>query len=138
MIQRMSHTAIFVLDQDVAKDFYVNKCGFETKTDASMPNGFRWLTVSPKGQPEFEVILMKVAPGPKIQETDVSVIQELIGKGAFGAGVFQTADCKKTYEEMKSKGVEFASPPKEQFYGTEAVFRDPFGNWFSLTEPKNQ
>jgi catechol 2,3-dioxygenase-like lactoylglutathione lyase family enzyme len=143
MIQRMSHSAIFVLDQDVAKDFYVNKLGFELKMDESMPNGFRWLTVNPKGQPDLEIILMKVAPSPgewekvkKIGQKDVETIGELMKKGAFGAGVFQTADCRKTYEEMKAKGVEFLSPPKEQFYGVEAVFRDPFGNWFSMTQPK--
>jgi len=144
MIQRMSHSAIFVLDQDVAKDFYVNKLGFELKMDESMPNGFRWLTVNPKGQPDLEIILMKVAPSPfegtnprKIQQEDVGTIAELMKKGAFGAGVFQTADCRKTYEELKAKGVEFLSPPKDQFYGVEAVFRDPFGNWFSMTQPKN-
>lgn len=144
MIQRMSHSAIFVLDQDVAKDFYVNKLGFEVGMDQSMPNGFRWLTVSPKGQPDLQIILMKVAPSPfevsnvqKIQPQDVGTISELMKKGAFGAGVFQTADCRKTYEEMKAKGVEFLSPPKDQFYGVEAVFRDPFGNWFSLTQPRN-
>ena len=144
MIQRMSHSAIFVLDQDVAKDFYVNKLGFEVSMDQSMPNGFRWLTVSPKGQPDLQIILMKVAPSPfegsqvqKIQPQDVETIGGLMKKGAFGAGVFQTADCRKTYEEMKAKGVEFLSPPKEQFYGVEAVFRDPFGNWFSMTQPKN-
>jgi len=138
MIQRMSHTAIFVPDQDQAKDFYVGKLGFEVKTDASMPNGFRWLTVSPKGQPDLEIILMKIAPGPKLQEDDVATIKALVKKGAFGAGVFDTADCRKTYEELKAKGVEFLAPPKEEFYGIQAVFRDPFGNWFSLTQPKNQ
>jgi catechol 2,3-dioxygenase-like lactoylglutathione lyase family enzyme len=144
MIQRMSHSAILVLDQDVAKDFYVNKLGFEVSMDQSMPNGFRWLTVSPKGQPDLQIILMKVAPSPfdvsnvqKIQPQDVETIGGLMKKGAFGAGVFQTADCRKTYEEMKAKGVEFLSPPKDQFYGVEAVFRDPFGNWFSMTQPKN-
>lgn len=144
MIQRMSHSAIFVLDQDIAKDFYVNKLGFEVSMDQSMPNGFRWLTVSPKGQPDLQIILMKVAPSPfdgahvqKIQPQDVETIGGLMKKGAFGAGVFQTADCRKTYEEMKAKGVEFLSPPKDQFYGVEAVFRDPFGNWFSMTQPKN-
>lgn len=144
MIQRMSHSAIFVLDQDVAKDFYVNKLGFDVNMDQSMPNGFRWLTVSPKGQPDLQIILMKVAPSPfdvanvqKIQPQDVETIGTLMNKGAFGAGVFQTADCCKTYEEMKAKGVEFLSPPKDQFYGVEAVFRDPFGNWFSMTQPKN-
>ena len=138
MIQRMSHTAIFVPDQDQAKDFYVGKLGFEVKTDASMPNGFRWLTVSPKGQPDLEIILMKIASGPKLQEEDVAAIKALVKKGAFGAGVFDTADCRKTYEELKARGVEFLAPPKEEFYGIQAVFRDPFGNWFSLTEPKNQ
>ena len=137
MIQRMSHTAIFVLDQDVAKDFYVNKLGLETNTDETMPNGFRWLTVSPKGQPELEIILMKVAPGPKLQAEDVAAVAGLVKKGVFGAGVFDTADCRKTYEELKAKGVEFLSPPREEFFGTQAVFKDPFGNWFSMTQPKN-
>src|SRR6478752_3842281 len=136
MIQRMSHSAIFVLDQDIAKDFYVNKLGFEVSMDQSMPNGFRWLTVSPKGQSDLQIILMKVAPSP-FEGSNVQKIAGLMKKGAFGAGVFQTADCRKTYEEMKAKGVEFLSPPKDQFYGVEAVFRDPFGNWFSLTQPKN-
>jgi catechol 2,3-dioxygenase-like lactoylglutathione lyase family enzyme len=45
MIQKMSHTTIYVLDQDQAKDFYVGKLGFEVKVDQSLPTGFRWLTV---------------------------------------------------------------------------------------------
>ncbi|OLD15369.1 MAG: hypothetical protein AUI85_11625 [Acidobacteriales bacterium 13_1_40CM_3_55_5] len=63
MIQKMSHATIYVLDQDHAKDFYVNKLGFEVKVDQSLPNGFRWLTVAPKGQSELEIILMKVGSG---------------------------------------------------------------------------
>jgi catechol 2,3-dioxygenase-like lactoylglutathione lyase family enzyme len=51
MIQKMSHATIYVLDQDVAKDFYVGKLGFEVKVDSSLPNGFRWLTVAPKDSP---------------------------------------------------------------------------------------
>src|SRR5215469_11579897 len=102
MIQRMSYASIFVTDQDQAKDFYVGKLGFEVKTDQSLPNGFRWLTVSPKGQTELQIILMKVAPGPKLEEKDVETITALMKKGAFGAGVFQTADCRKTYEELKA------------------------------------
>jgi catechol 2,3-dioxygenase-like lactoylglutathione lyase family enzyme len=63
MIQKMSHATIYVLDQNQAKDFYVNKLGFEIKVDHSMPNGFRWLTVAPKGQGDLELILMKVGSG---------------------------------------------------------------------------
>jgi len=136
MIQRMSFGSIFVRDQDVAIDFYVNKLGFELTRDQTLPHGFRWVTVRPKGQTELELILFKPTAGKQLTEDDVSSINELMGKGAFGAGVFETADCQRTYDELKERGVEFASPPKEQFYGVEAVLKDPFGNWFSLTQPK--
>ena len=51
----------------------------------------------------------------------------------FG-GVLAVDDCRKTYEELKGKGVEFVSEPTERPYGVEAVMKDPFGNWFSLTQ----
>jgi len=136
MIQRMSHAAIFVLDQDVAYDFYVTKLGLEVRTDAKMDNGFRWLTVGPKGQKDLEVILMLVGADQKAGPEAAEMLRTLIGKGALGAGVFETADCQKTYEELKEKGVEFLSPPTDRFYGVEAIFKDPFGNWFSLGQPK--
>jgi len=119
-----------------AYDFYVNKLGMEVRTDASMENGFRWLTVGPKSQPGFEIVLMKIAPGPHLDAPSAEALRELVRKGALGGGVFDTADCRATYEELKAKGVEFSSPPKEQFYGIEATFRDASGNWFSLTQPK--
>ena len=49
MIQRLSHVTVWVLDQDAAYDFYVNKLGFDVHTDAKMDNGFRWLTVTSEG-----------------------------------------------------------------------------------------
>lgn len=102
-----------------------------------MENGFRWLTVGPKSQPGFEVILMKVAAGPHLPEAGAEILRDLVGKGYLGAGAFETADSRQTYEELKAKGVEFQSPPTDQFYGIEAIFRDSSGNWFSLTERKN-
>jgi len=135
MIQRLSHTTFYVLDQDAARDFYVNKLGFEVRMDAKMDNGFRWLTVSPKGQPDLQIILMKV-DGPNMQPEMAKVLKDLLLSGKFGAGVLQTSDCRKTYEELMAKGVEFLSPPKEQFYGVEAILKDNSGNWFSMTEPK--
>jgi catechol 2,3-dioxygenase-like lactoylglutathione lyase family enzyme len=116
MIQRLSHTTLYVLDQDAAKDFYVNKLGFEVRMDAKMDNGFRWLTVSPKGQPELQIILMQV-DGPYIQPEAAAALRTLLTEGKINGGVLQTSDCRKTYEELKAKGVEFISPPKEQFYG---------------------
>ena len=148
MIQKMSHATIYVLDQDQAKDFYVDKLGFEIKVDFSLPTGFRWLTVAPKGQSDLEISLMKVGSGGdfgKMKESasnesakkDVEAMAGLLKKGWFSAGAFQTADCRKTFEELKAKGVEFISEPKDEFYGVSAVFKDPFGNWFSMTQPKN-
>ena len=136
MIQFMSHTPIFVLDQDAALDFYTNKLGFELKTDAKMDNGFRWITVSPPGQPELEITLMSVEPGMNFDEEASGHLKWLVSHGKLGAGVFSTADCRKTYAELKAKGVEFVSEPKDEFYGTEAIFKDASGNWFSLSQPK--
>jgi catechol 2,3-dioxygenase-like lactoylglutathione lyase family enzyme len=146
MIQKISHATIYVLDQDVAKDFYIDKLGFELKADYSAPNGFRWLSVAPKGQKDVEIALTKVgscgdgkAKGDSSENAkDVEAMAALLRKGWFSAGAFQTADCRKTYEEYKAKGVEFVSEPKDEFYGVVAVFKDPFGNWFSLSQPKNQ
>jgi len=50
------------------------------------------------------------------------------------AGAFDTDDCQATYEELKSRGVEFLSEPAQRPYGIEAVFKDNTGNWFSLTQ----
>lgn len=136
MIQRMSHVSIFVLDQDEAYDFYVNKLGFDVRMDARMDNGFRWLTLSPKGQPDLQIVLMPTAPSPMMDEETSEQLRALIRKGKLGAGVFQTADCHKTYEELKAKGVEFAQPPMDRFYGIEAIVKDNSGNWFSMTQPK--
>lgn len=52
----------------------------------------------------------------------------------MGAGVFYAPNC---YGELKAKGVEFKSAPKEQFYGTECVMSDGCSNWFSMTQPKS-
>jgi AraC-like DNA-binding protein len=61
-------------------------------------------------------------------------VKALVSKGAMGNGVFATDDCRRTYEELKARGVEFLQEPAERFYGIEATFRDNSGNWFSLTQ----
>jgi len=108
MIQKMSHATIYVLDQDQAKDFYVGKLAFEVKVDQSLPSGFRWFTVAPKGQSDLEIILMKVGSGTDFVEMkggcaekndakDLDAMIALLKKGMFSAGAFRTADCRKTY-----------------------------------------
>ena len=132
MIRGLSHTTIWVLDQDEALDFYTNKLGFEVNTDATMDD-FRWLTVSPPGQPEHELILL--VPGPPMMDEEAAAqIKALVAKGVLGPGAFETDDCRDTYEELSERGVSFLSEPTERFYGIEATFRDNSGNWFSMTE----
>ena len=131
MITKLSHATLFVLDQDKALDFYVNKLGFQKKMDMPMGPGMRWLTVGPATQ-DLEIVLMPVVPG-MIDKT-VGQVKTLLNKGVMGAGVFETDNCRATYEDLKAKGVEFKSEPKEQPYGIEALFSDGVGNWFSLTE----
>jgi catechol 2,3-dioxygenase-like lactoylglutathione lyase family enzyme len=132
MITRLTHATIWVLDQDQALAFYQDKLGFEVRSDQLMDT-FRWVTVGPREQPDLEIVLL--VPGPPMMPPEAAEqIKALIGKGAMGSGVFGTDDCRATYETLKARGVEFLQEPAERFYGTEALFRDPFGNWFSLTE----
>ena len=136
MVQKLSHVTLFVNNQDQAKDFYVNKLGFEVRTDHTMDNGFRWLTVGAKQQPDVEIVLMEPQPGQLLDEEAAQAVRLLLKKGVLGAGVFQVDDCRKTYEELKQKGVQFAGAPEERFYGIEAIMKDGQGNWFSMTQHK--
>jgi catechol 2,3-dioxygenase-like lactoylglutathione lyase family enzyme len=136
MIQKMSHATVYVTNQQEALEFYRDKLGFEVRTDATMDGGFRWLTVGPKSQPDFEIVLMEPSVGFMFDEESASKLRSLVENGKLGAGVFETNDCHATYEELKSRGVEFKSPPAERPYGIEALFKDNSGNWFSLTERK--
>ncbi len=133
MIDRLSHATIYVLDEEDARAFYVDKLGFEVATDMTM-EGFRWLTVRPAGQPAPEIILMPSAPSHMIDQATSDQLRDLIRKGTIGTGVFETSDCQRTYEEFSARGVEFTQPPTTQMYGIEAVFKDNSGNWFSLTQ----
>lgn len=101
------------------------------------PQGdFRWLTVGPKEQPELEIVLMEIRPGMVWDEATANQLKEIVRKGVLGADVFDTDDCRKTFEELKRTGVEFLSEPQDRPYGVEAVFKDNSGNWFSLTQHK--
>ncbi|MEA3215201.1 MAG: hypothetical protein QOJ19_1357 [Acidimicrobiia bacterium] len=139
MIKAMSHVCIYVLNQDSAKAFYTEKLGFEVREDISMGDGFegagagfRWLTVSPPNQPELELILADCSMGHDAESAEQ--LRTMVAKGALGPGVLATDDCRKTYAELRARGVEFMQEPAERPYGIEAVLRDDSGNWFSLTQ----
>ena len=132
MITRMNHVSVFVLDQDSAYEFYVNKLVFKVHTDAPMGPGMRWLTVNPPEQPNLEIALMSIDEGMMFSNEAAAQMRNLVSKGTFGFGVFECDNLLLTYEELKAKGVEFTKAPTQEFYGFEALFKDDSGNWFSL------
>jgi catechol 2,3-dioxygenase-like lactoylglutathione lyase family enzyme len=135
MANRITHTQVFVLDQDEALDFYVGKLGFELNTDADL--GFmRWLTVNYPSQPDVQLLLEKPAP-PAYDEATAEQIRELVAKGGAGmAAIIAVDDVHKTYERLVAQGVEFTEEPTERFYGTDCGLRDPFGNPIRIGTPK--
>lgn len=134
MSARLSHVTVPVLDQDSAKEFYTEKLGFEVRNDMTM-GGLRWLTVGPKDQPDVEMVLRKVGP-PEYDEETAEQLRDLVAKGVIGVGVLHVDDTRATYERYRAAGVTFVQEPVKRPYGTEAVFRDDSGNWFSLTDAR--
>jgi catechol 2,3-dioxygenase-like lactoylglutathione lyase family enzyme len=135
MITRLSHSTLFVTSQDKAYDFYVNKLGFRVNTDLKMEDGGRWLTVNPPGQPDLEIVLAEPA-APMFDEDLIPHVRALLARNSLGGGVWETPNCREAFEELKAKGVVFTKEPTEEFYGTEALFLDGCGNWFSLSQRK--
>jgi len=128
---RISQVTLVVTNQVRALSFYVEQVGFEKKTDFSPPGGYRWVTVGPKGQ-ELELALWEVGshtdPGQRAWSKDWAPAKA-------PPIVLRVSDCRKTYEELSSRGVEFPQPPKEYPWGVAATFRDPDGNLFSISQP---
>jgi catechol 2,3-dioxygenase-like lactoylglutathione lyase family enzyme len=133
MFTSLTVTRIFVLDQNEAKDFYVNKLGLEASNDFEQ-GPTRWLTVKVPGQPGPDIYLEK--PGaPALDEATAEQVRDLVTKGALGWLALTTDDCRKTYETLRDRGVEFTQEPIEHFYGTDMGVRDPFGNHIRILQP---
>jgi catechol 2,3-dioxygenase-like lactoylglutathione lyase family enzyme len=136
MLKQLTHTQVWVHDQDEALAFYTEKLGMELREDVTVPElgNFRWLSVGVPGQPDVAITLMAI-PGPPVFDEDTRAqIQALLAKGASGGLFFATDDARGTYEELKNRGVEFLQEPAEQPYGIDAGFRDPSGNHFRMIQ----
>jgi catechol 2,3-dioxygenase-like lactoylglutathione lyase family enzyme len=134
MITNVSLVTVHCLDQDKAKQFYVDVLGFEATTDVTMGDGFRWVTVRHPSQPELELTLM--TPGPPLDEEAAAFYRRQLEKGSMGGVGLAVDDCRKTFEELSAKGVTFLQEPADRPYGVEAVMRDNSGNWLVLVERK--
>ena len=133
MLNAITISHIWVLDQDEALDFYVGKLGLEVTSDQNL--GFmRWLTVGVPGQPGRDILLELPGP-PSMDEATADQIRGEITRGASGFTVgFSTNDIQQTYETLLAKGVEFTQEPVTRDYGTDVGLRDPFGNHIRIVQ----
>lgn len=114
-------------DYDAAIDFYVNKLGFTLVEDTDLGAGKRWVRVRPAGAEGAGVLLARA-----VTPAQVASVGAQTGGRVF---VFlETDDFWRDYEAMRSRGVEFPRPPREEPFGTVAVFADLYGNLWDLIQ----
>jgi catechol 2,3-dioxygenase-like lactoylglutathione lyase family enzyme len=130
MVQALIHIALVVKDYDEAIDFYTKKLKFELIEDTyQVEQDKRWVVISPPGSLGTTILLAKASKSEQ---------ESFIGNQA-GGRVFLflgTDDFWRDYNEMKAIKIEFVRPPKEQDYGTVAVFKDLYGNLWDLVQFK--
>jgi catechol 2,3-dioxygenase-like lactoylglutathione lyase family enzyme len=133
---RIGNAQLWVHDQDEALDFYTQKLGMEVRSDVTLEElgNFRWLAVSPAGQPDVAIVLMAI-PGPPVMDPETAEqVRGLMAKGFAGTIFLTTDDVRADYEELKGRGVEFVEQPEKRPYGIDSAFRDPSGNNLRLTQ----
>jgi predicted enzyme related to lactoylglutathione lyase len=127
MYQAITRSQLFVLDQDVALDFYVKTLGLELADDIDL--GFmRWLTVRVPGDAGREILLEKPGP-PAMDEATAATVADLLTKGAMGGWLcITTDDVARTHTTLVERGVDVTDEPSQRPYGVDFGIRDPFGN----------
>ena len=129
MSQHLGYVALVVRDYDEAIDFYVGKLGFELIEDTPLSDVKRWVLVAPPGSREARLLLAKAASPEQLARVGDQT----------GGRVFlflHTDDFWRDYRDLKARGVAFCEEPREEAYGTVAVFEDLYGNRWDLLELK--
>lgn len=129
MKQKIGALALVVRDYDEAIAFYTQKLRFDLLEDTDLGEGKRWVRLAPPGSAETSLLLAKAA----------SPIQEQAIGHQSGGRVFlfiHTDDFWRDYNAMQAAGVNFLEQPREEAYGTVAVFADLYGNKWDLIELK--
>lgn len=132
MNQSIAHIALVVRDYDEAIEFYTRKLHFTLVEDTYQPEqDKRWVVVAPPGSSGTTLLLARAATPEQAK---------FIGNQS-GGRVFlflQTDDFWRDYQEMVSLGIKFVREPKEEPYGTVAVFEDLYGNLWDLIQFSQQ
>ena len=128
-MQHMALTSLVVKDYDEAIGFFVDTLGFDLIEDTPVPEqDKRWVVVAPKGAAESRILLARA-----VGDEQISRIGDQTGGRVFL--FLYTDDFWRDYAAYRAKGVRFVRPPKEERYGTVAVFEDLYGNMWDLLEP---
>lgn len=128
MVQSIVHIALVVKEYDEAIEFYTKKLHFELIEDTyQSEQDKRWVVVSPPGSSGTTILLARAS-----KQEQVPFIGNQTGGRVFL--FLGTDDFKRDYNDMIMNGIEFVREPKEQDYGTVAVFKDLYGNLWDLVE----
>lgn len=126
MAKRTLALATFLVrDYDEAIAFFVDKLGFVLADDTPLTGSKRWIVVSPGGG----ALLLAKADGER-QTTRIG--DQTGGRVAF---FLHTDDFARDHRAMIANGVRFLEKPREEAYGTVAVFEDLYGNRWDLIQP---
>jgi catechol 2,3-dioxygenase-like lactoylglutathione lyase family enzyme len=127
--QTILHVALLVRDYDEAIEFYCGKLNFTLIDDTYQPApDKRWVVVSPPGSNGTNLLLARATTMEQ---------QQFVGNQS-GGRVFlflQTDDFWRDYKAMRETGIKFVREPKNEDYGTVAVFEDLYGNLWDLFQP---
>ena len=131
MNQMLGLVTIVVRDYEEAIDFYVRTLGFALVHDTLiLAQSKRWVVVAPAGSRGSGLLLSRAS----------NKQQEAVIGNQTGGRVFlflHTDDFWHDYRSYQSKGIEFIREPKEEPYGTVAVFQDIYGNLWDLLQPRS-
>jgi len=131
MPQTIGYIALVVQDYDEAIAFYTGTLGFDLIEDTDLGQGKRWVLVAPPGSTGTNLLLARAATPEQ-----ASRICNQTGGRVFL--FLHTDDFWRDYELYKSRGVKFVRDPKEESYGTAAVFEDLYGNKWDLLQLKRR
>ena len=128
--QSIGLAALVVRQYDEALEFYVGTLGFRLVEDIPIPEqAKRWVVVAPPGSTESRLLLARA-----VGDEQASRIGNQTGGRVFL--FLYTDDFWRDFHAYKARGVVFVREPKEESYGTVAVFRDLYGNLWDLVEPR--
>lgn len=129
MPQSIGYVALVVREYDEAIEFFAGVLGFEVVEDTEVGEGKRWVLVRPRGSGGTCLLLARAAT----PEQTARVGDQTGGRVGF---FLHTDDFRRDYEALRSRGVRFSEAPREEEYGTVAVFEDLYGNRWDLLQSR--